>query len=117
VTATLSATQNLVTATILNCGSMFLTPGTYMISCFCYIDVINGTTTVNGLSSAYSTSPTAYSHGVDATLTGEGAAFPGNAWSLNSTDCVVVVVRCVLIFAARLRFVTTFSKFSAVRIA
>ena len=97
-----------------------------MISCFCYVDVQGGTTTISNMSAAYSTSPTAYSHNVDATWGGGGFNYPaGTTFSLNHTDCIVVdttttyymITRCNFGTAARMRFITTFSKFSAVRIA
>jgi hypothetical protein len=126
VTATLSATTNLAIAGIFNCGSMSLSPGTYMISCFCYVDVTGGSTTINNMSAAYSTSPTAYSHNVDATWSGGGLTYnSGSTFSLNHTDCIVVsstttyymICRCIFGTILRMRFINTFSKFSAVRIA
>lgn len=126
VTATLSATTTLNSGTIFNCGSMSLSPGTYMISCFCYVDVTGGATTINNMSAAYSTSATAYSHNVDATWSGGGLTYnSGSTFSLNHTDCIVVastttyymITRCNFGTILRMRFITTFSKFSAVRIA
>jgi hypothetical protein len=126
VTATLSATTTLAIAGIFNCGSMSLTPGTYMISCFCYVDVTGGSTTISNMSAAYSTSPTAYSHNVDATWSGGGLSYnSGSTFSLNHTDCIVVastttyymICRCIFGTILRMRFINTFSKFSAVRIA
>ncbi len=105
---------------------MSLAPGTYLITCFCYIDIIDGSTTVKGMSSTYSTSATEYSHSVDARMDGGAFIYPiGSAWSLNLIDFIVVtstttyymIVRCIFGTVARLRFITTFSKFSAVRIA
>jgi hypothetical protein len=126
VTATLSATTTLAIAGIFNCGSMSLSPGTYMISCFCYVDTTGGSTTVSNMSAAYSTSPTAYSHNVDATWSGGGLTYnSGSTFSLNHTDCIVVastttyymICRCIFGTILRMRFINTFSKFSAVRIA
>jgi hypothetical protein len=126
VTATLSNTTTLAIGGIFNCGSMTLSPGTYMISCFCYVDVQGGATTINNMSSAYSTSATAYSHNVDATWSGGGLTYnSGSTFSLNHTDCIVVdstttyymICRCIFGTILRMRFISTFSKFSAVRIA
>jgi hypothetical protein len=125
VTATLSNTTTLTIGGIFNCGSMSLSPGTYMISCFCYVDVQGGATTINNMSAAYSTSPTAYSHNVDATWSGGGLSYnSGSTFSLNHTDCIVVdstttyymICRCIYGTILRMRFINTFSKFSAVRI-
>ena len=125
VSATLSSTTTLTIGGIFNCGSMSLTPGTYMISCFCYVDVQGGATTINNMSAAYSTSPTAYSHNCDATWSGGGLTYnSGSTFSLNHTDCIVVdstttyymITRCNFGTILRMRFINTFSKFSAVRI-
>jgi hypothetical protein len=126
VIGTLSNTTTLVIGGIFNCGSMSLSPGTYMICCFCYVDVQGGATTINNMSAAYSTSATAYSHEVDATWSGGGLSYnSGSTFSLNHTDFIVVdttttyymICRCNFGTVLRMRFIKTFSKFSAVRIA
>jgi hypothetical protein len=126
VTATLSNTTTLTIGGIFNCGSMSLSPGTYMISCFCYVDVTGGATTVKNMSAAYSTSPTAYSHNVDATFSGGNLTYDsGSTFSLNHTDFIIVdsnttyymICKCNFGTVLRMRFISTFSKFSAVRIA
>jgi hypothetical protein len=126
-TATLSATNNLVTNTIFNCGSISLTAGTYIIQTNCTVDIITGSTVTNNMIAAYSTSATAFSQ---TTATGRndkgGFTCPvGCIWSLNCTDTIVVastttyymLVRVVFGTASRFRFVNPNSSFKATRVA
>jgi hypothetical protein len=126
-TATLSATTNLVTNTIFNCGSISLTAGTYIIQHATTVDIITGSTTVNNLISAYSTSSTAFSQTTcSGRIDGGGFTYPvGCIWSLNSTDTIVVastttyylLVRATFGTASRIRYVNPNSMFKATRVA
>lgn len=126
-TATLSATTNLVTNTIFNCGSISLSPGTYIISHATTVDIITGSTVVNNLISAYSTSATNFSQSVcSGRLDPGGFTYPvGCIWSLNSTDTIVVastttyylLVRATFGTASRIRYVNPNSMFKATRVA
>jgi hypothetical protein len=126
-TATLSATTNLVTNTIFNCGSISLTAGTYIISHATTVDIITGSTIVNNLISAYSTSSTAFSQTTCSGRTDAGGfTYPvACVWSLNSTDTIVVastttyylLVRATFGTASRIRYVNPNSMFKATRVA
>lgn len=125
-TSILTATTNLVTNTIFNCGSITLNAGTYILSINAYVDVITATVAVSGLYGAYSTSATAFSQ-VEQTARMDGGGFAyviGSAWSLNSSNTIVVastttyymLVRVVFGTAARVRFVNPNSSFVATRL-
>lgn len=126
-TATLNATTNLVTNTIFNCGSISLTAGTYIIQHATTVDIITGSTVVNNLISAYSTSSTAFSQTTCSGRTDAGGfTYPvGCIWSLNSTDTIVVastttyylLVRATFGTASRIRYVNPNSMFKATRVA
>ena len=126
-TATLSATTNLVTNVIFNCGSMSLTAGTYIITTNCTVDITGGSTVTNNMIAGYSTSATAFSQ-VTATGRNDKGGFTcpvGCIWSLNCTDTIVVastttyymIVRVVFGTANRFRFVNPNSSFKATRVA
>ena len=125
-TSILTATTNLVTNTIFNCGSITLNAGTYILSINAYVDVITATVAVSGLTGAYSTSATAFSQTEQiARMDGGGFAYVvGSAWSLNSSNTIVVastttyymLVRVVFGTAARVRFVNPNSSFVATRL-
>jgi hypothetical protein len=125
-TSILTATTNLVTNTIFNCGSITLNAGTYILSINAYVDVITATVSVSGLTGAYSTSATAFSQ-VEQTARMDGGGFAyviGSAWSLNSSNTIVIastttyymLVRVVFGTAARVRFVNSNSSFVATRL-
>ena len=91
-TSTLNATNQLTTNTIYNCGSISLTAGTYIIQVNCAVDIITGSTVINNMIGAWSTSATAFSQFLNTgRLDGGGFTYPvGCTWSLNSTDTIVV---------------------------
>lgn len=126
-TSTLNATNQLTTNTIYNCGSMSLTAGTYIIQVNCAVDIITGSTVINNMIGAWSTSATSFSQFLNTgRLDGGGFTYPvGCTWSLNSTDTIVVsttttyymLVRVIFGTATRVRFVNPSSQFKATRIA
>jgi hypothetical protein len=126
-TATLNATNQLTTNTIYNCGSISLTAGTYIIQVNCAVDIITGSTVMNNMIGAWSTSATSFSQFLNTgRLDGGGFTYPaGCTWSLNSTDTIVVsttttyymLVRVTFGTATRVRFVNPSSQFKATRIA
>ena len=125
-TSTVVGNTNLVTGNILSCGSMSLTAGTYLITINAYLNVITGTTTINGMAAAFSTSSTSFTQAIGAQQDGGGFIWPvASGWSLNSTNPVVVtstttyymLVRATFGTAARLRFLSSNSAFTATRIA
>lgn len=126
-TATLNATNQLTTNTIYNCGSLSLTAGTYIIQVNCAVDIITGSSVVNNMISAWSTSATSFSQFVNTgRIDAGGFSWPvGCTWSLNSTDTVVVsttttyhmLLRVIFGSPSRLRFVNPSSQFKATRIA
>ena len=125
-TSTVAGNTNLTTGTIFSAGSMSLTAGTYLITINAYLNVITGTTTINGMAAAFSTSATAFTQAIGAQQDGGGFIWPvASGWSLNSTNPVVVtsttvyymLVRATFGTAARLRFLSANSAFTATRIA
>lgn len=126
-TSTLNATNQLTTNTIYNCGSVSLAAGTYIIQVNCAVDIITGSTVINNMIGAWSTSATAFSQFLNTgRLDGGGFTYPaGCTWSLNSTDTIVVsttttyymLVRVIFGTATRVRFVNPSSQFRATRIA
>lgn len=124
-TSTLAGNTNLVTGTIFSCGSMSLTAGTYLISINIFLDVIVGTTTINAMAAAFSTSATSFTQAIGAREDGGGFIWPvASGWSLNSTNPLVVstttvyyaLVRATFGTAGRLRFLNGNSAFTATRI-
>ena len=125
-TSTVAGNTNLTSNTIFSCGSMTLTAGTYLITINAYLNVITGTTTINGMAAAFSTSATAFTQAIGAQQDGGGFIWPvASGWSLNSTNPVVVtstttyymLVRSTFGTAGRLRFLSSNSAFTATRIA
>jgi len=124
-TSTVAGNTNLTSNTIFSCGSMTLTAGTYLITINAYLNVITGTTTINGMAAAFSTSATAFTQAIGAQQDGGGFIWPvASGWSLNSTNPVVVtstttyymLVRSTFGTAGRLRFLSSNSAFTATRI-
>lgn len=124
-TATVAGNTNLVTGAIFSAGSMTLTAGTYLITINAYLNVITGTTTINGMAAAFSTSATAFTQAIGAQQDGGGFIWPvASGWSLNSTNPVVVtstttyhmLIRATFSVAGRLRFLSGNSAFTATRI-
>ena len=126
-TSTLNATNQLTTNTIYNCGSISLTSGTYIIQVNCAVDIITGSSVVNNMIAAWSTSSTGFSQFLNTgRIDGGGFSYvAGSTWSLNSTDTIVVstttsyhlILRVIFGTPARLRFVNPSSQFKATRIA
>ena len=125
-TSTVAGNTNLTTGTIFSAGSMSLSAGTYIITINAFLDVITGTTTINAMAAAYSTSATAFTQAIGAREDGGGFIWPvASGWSLNSSNPVVVtsttvyymLVRATFGTAARLRFLSGNSAFTATRIA
>jgi hypothetical protein len=90
-----------------------------------FLDVITGTTAINAMASAFSTSATAFSQPIGAREDGGGFTWPvASGWSLNSTNPLVVsttivyyaLVRATFGTAGRLRFLSGNSAFTATRI-
>ena len=125
-TSTVAGNTNLTTGTIFSAGSMSLSAGTYIITINAFLDVITGTTTINAMAAAYSTSATAFTQAIGAREDGGGFIWPvASGWSLNSSNPVVVtsttvyymLVRAAFGTAGRLRFLSGNSAFTATRIA
>ena len=125
-TSTVAGNTNLTTGAIFSAGSMSLSAGTYLITINAYLNVITGTTTINGMAAAFSTSATAFTQAIGAQQDGGGFIWPvASGWSLNSTNPVVVtstttyymLIRATFGTAARLRFLSSNSAFTATRIA
>ena len=96
-----------------------------MIHINIFLDVITGTTTINAMAGAFSTSATAFTQAIGAREDGVGFIWPvASGWSLNSTNPVVVtsttvyymLVRATFGTAGRLRFLSSNSAFTATRI-
>lgn len=124
-TSTVAGNTNLTTGVIFSAGSMSLSAGTYLITINAYLNVITGTTTINGMAAQFSTSATAFTQTIGAQEDGGGFTWPvASGWSLNSTNPVVVtsttvyymLIRATFGTAARLRFQSANSAFTATRI-
>jgi uncharacterized protein YaaQ len=126
-TASLTATTTLTSGSFLNCGSLTLSAGTYMLTLNCCMSVITGATTVSQLLMSPSTFSTALSSNANLSINNGGAISygVGAQWVLTTSAIVSPTVSttyymlCQAGFgtASRLQFANGNSSFQAVRIA
>ncbi|MFO0414015.1 MAG: hypothetical protein ACK50E_00050, partial [Bacteroidota bacterium] len=127
ITATLTASTLLTTGTFLNCGSVTLSAGTWILTMNCGLVVVTGSTTIGQILTSHSTSSTALSTNKNLNIDNKNSAtfaigaqfvLPNQAIVIPSTSTTYyLLVQASFGTANRLQFSNGTSSFSAIRIA
>jgi phage baseplate assembly protein gpV len=127
ITATLTASTLLTTGTFLNCGSVTLSAGTWILTMNCGLVVVTGSTTIGQILTSHSTSSTALSTNANLNINNKNGAtyaaglqfvLPNQAIVIPSTSTTYyLLVQASFGTANRLQFSNGTSSFSAIRIA